>query len=122
MRAAEGEDCECEGVVDGYVASHACEWSRAVRVVSIETLHGNVRVEACDGGNYDILLKLIDSGHVVGFDKRAVVTLACELGAASSDIVIALAVRSSSKLFEELQVRKRGQMYSKQHLLKIAFR
>ena len=64
------------------------------------------------GGNSDILLKLIDSGHVVGFDKRAVVALACELSAASSDIVVALAVRSSSELLEELQVRKCGRIDS----------
>ncbi len=25
MRAPEGEDCECKGVVDGYVASYTCE-------------------------------------------------------------------------------------------------
>ncbi len=65
-----------------------------------------------DTGKHDILLKFIDSGHVVGFDKRAVVTLTRELSSASSDVVIAVAVRSSSELFEELQVRIGGEIDS----------
>lgn len=61
--------------------------------------------EGLDGGNQEssgILLKLVHSGHVVGFDKRAIMARTCELVAVGSDIVIALAVRSRSELFEEL--------------------
>ena len=42
VRAAECKDCQCEGVVDGYVASHACKKSGTARrrgLVSTEELH-----------------------------------------------------------------------------------
>lgn len=60
----------------------------------------------------DLLLKLVDGGHVVGFDKRAIIALTHELGAAGCDIVVALAVRSCSELLEELKVRERGEINS----------
>ena len=67
------------------------------------------QVTGLDGGSQErngILLKFVDSGHVVGFDKRAIVARTCELSAAGSDVAIAGAVRSCSELFEELQVRE----------------
>lgn len=60
----------------------------------------------------DLLFKLVDSCHIVGLDKRAVMARACELVAAGSHIVIALAVRSCGKLLEDLKVRKCGKIDS----------
>lgn len=68
-----------------------------------------------DGWDHEcsgLLLKLVDSGHVVSFDKRAVVAWTCELAAVGSDIIVAFAVRSRSELFEELQVRECGEIDS----------
>ena len=53
---------------------------------------------------YGILLKLVDSGHVVGFDERAILARTCEFVAASSDVVVALAVGSCSELLKKLQI------------------
>ena len=59
--------------------------------------------EACD-----ILLKLVNGGHVIGCNERAV-GLTCELGAAGSGYVsVALAVRCCGELFEELKVSECG--------------
>ena len=56
----------------------------------------------------DILLKFVDGGHVVGFNKRTVTALTCELATAGRDIVVILAVGSRGELFEELQVCECG--------------
>lgn len=63
--------------------------------------------EACD-----ILLKLVDRGHVVGCDERAIGSLTRELSAASSYVVIARAVRSCGELFEKLEIRESGEIDS----------
>ena len=53
---------------------------------------------------YGILLKFVDSSHVVGFDERAILARTCEFVAAGSDVVVALAVGSRSELLKELQI------------------
>lgn len=52
-----------------------------------------------------ILLKLVDSSHVVGLDERAILTRTREFVAAGSDVVVALAVRSCRELLKELHIR-----------------
>lgn len=57
----------------------------------------------------DLLLELVDGGHVVGFDEGAIVARRTgQLWPTIGDIVIALAVGGSCELFEQLQVRKRA--------------
>ena len=56
---------------------------------------------------HGLLLKLVDSRHVVRFNERAIMARTCEFVAAGSDVVVALAIRRCCELFEELQVRKR---------------
>ena len=55
-----------------------------------------------------ILLKLVDSSHVIGFDERAILARTCEFVAAGCDVVVARAVRSCRELLKELQIRQRG--------------
>ncbi len=50
----------------------------------------------------------MDSFRVVGLDQRAITALTRELVTASGDVEIALAIRSCSELFVELQIRIRG--------------
>ena len=53
-----------------------------------------------------ILFKFVNSRYAVGFDEGATTALTCELVAAGCDVVVALAVRSGSELFKELQIGK----------------
>lgn len=118
MRAAEGKYCKSTGVINGYVARHACQDSTTARqrgLLSITTTNvpTNSRSTRLEGIEMlDPLLKFIDSGRIVRFDKRAVMRWACELVATGSDVVISLAVRSCGDLLRELKVRDRGKIDS----------
>ena len=134
VRAAEGKDCKLQGVVDGDVSGHA-GYESTVRKEKLAQILSSFRpsdriVEILDEGirrkcrnietvnrctkkssKYpmtNVLSKLVNSLHVIGFDERAVAARACELCAPRCDIVVAWTIRSRSELFEKLQVCKGG--------------
>ena len=101
-------------MVDGYVAAYTCRAGTILQIplVSNGSLTMGVRIEELIGGStglaWGILLKFVDSGHVVGFDERTVPGRTCEFGAAMGDIDVGFAVRSCGKLLEQLEICKGG--------------
>lgn len=57
---------------------------------------------------WGILLKLVDTGHIIGLDKRTIPARTCEFGAAMGDVDVGFAVRRGGKLLEKLEICKDG--------------
>ena len=81
-------------MVDGHIPRHVCDKGAKTRF-SDSTCRERL-------GN-DVLLKLVDCSHVIGFDERTVIACrAGQFGSAIRNVVIAWTIGGGGKLLEEL--------------------